>query len=151
MADWQTPPLASAHNLVYWRNQPYLGLGAGAFGTINRQRWANVKRPQDYIARVEAGNGLGLARDEKTFELIDRQTKMSEHMLLGLRLVGEGVSAADFEARFGVSPGMQYPTAIAFGLERGLSEWVDSPTGPRLRLTAQGRFLANQVILQFIE
>src|SRR6185503_15767717 len=34
-AGWQTPHLASAHNLIYWRNQPYLGLGAGAYGTIN--------------------------------------------------------------------------------------------------------------------
>ena len=36
-AEWQTPHLASAHNLIYWRNQPYLGLGAGAYGTINFQ------------------------------------------------------------------------------------------------------------------
>jgi oxygen-independent coproporphyrinogen-3 oxidase len=54
-AEWQTPRLASAHNLIYWRNQAYLGLGAGAYGTLNGQRWANVKRPQCYIARVEAG------------------------------------------------------------------------------------------------
>ncbi len=96
-AGWQTPHLASAHNLIYWRNQPYLGLGAGAYGTINRHpstfpisspyswRWMNVKRPQTYIERIEAGAGLGAACDEKSLEPIDPKTAMAEHMLLGLR------------------------------------------------------------------
>ncbi|MBI1876726.1 MAG: radical SAM family heme chaperone HemW, partial [Chloroflexi bacterium] len=111
-ADWQTPGLASAHNLIYWRNQPYLGLGAGAYGTINFQpsnlraegplwatfppssppvtsplawRWMNVKRPQTYIERIESGAGLGAARDENSLEAIGPQTAMAEHMLLGLR------------------------------------------------------------------
>lgn len=149
--DWQTPALASAHNLIYWRNQPYLGLGAGAYGTIQGQRWANVKRPQDYINRVEAGAGLGMARDERTFETIDRDTAMAEHMLLGLRLVREGVGALEFQERFGVSLQEQYPEALQFGLRRGLSEWLETPQGPRLRLTQSGRFLANQVIRPFME
>jgi oxygen-independent coproporphyrinogen-3 oxidase len=148
---WQTPRLASAHNLIYWRNQPYLGLGAGAYGTINGRRWANVKRPQSYIARLEAGSGLGPARDEKTEETIDRETAMTEQMLLGLRLVREGVSAARFEARFGVALTEQYPKAIAFGLQHDLTEWIEAPDGPHLRLTQRGCFVANQVILQFME
>ncbi len=181
-ADWQTPALAAAHNLIYWRNQPYLGLGAGAYGTLDRPpqhltaetakkiqeifapsassavkpmveswRWMNVKRPQTYIERIEAGGGLGAAREEKTVEPIERQTALAEHMLLGLRLVREGVSAAEFERRFGLSLAERYPQAIASGLERGLSEWVDSPDGPRLRLTPQGRFLANQVMIPFMD
>lgn len=151
LPEWQTPPLASAHNLIYWRNQPYLGLGAGAYGTINGERWANVKRPQSYIARLETGGGLGPAREEKTVEQIDRQTAMTEQMMLGLRLVREGVSAAAFEARFGLPLAERYPQAVAFGLDHGLAEWIEAPDGPHLRLTRQGRFLANQVVLQFIE
>ncbi|MCB0210929.1 MAG: radical SAM family heme chaperone HemW [Anaerolineae bacterium] len=148
---WQTPALASAHNLIYWRNQSYLGIGAGAFGTINGQRWANVKRPQSYMGRVNTGGQLGLARDEETFESITPETAMAEHMMLGLRLVREGVSAQAFEARFGVALEKHYAEAVAYGLERKLTEWIDSPTGPRLRLTHQGRFLANQVVVQFVE
>ncbi|NJN95320.1 MAG: hypothetical protein HC875_15020 [Anaerolineales bacterium] len=187
---WQTPRLASAHNLIYWRNQPYLGLGAGAYGTIplppemtqpgltaesaknaeeNQEknsvrsvssavklspgmwRWMNVKRPQTYIERIEAGSGLGSARDEKSLEPIDPETAMAEQMLLGLRLVREGVSAAEFERRFGMALAERYPQAVAHGLERGLTEWVESPEGPRLRLTRQGRFLANQAVVPFME
>lgn len=149
-ADGETPRLASAHNLIYWRNQPYLGLGAGAYGTVNGQRWANVKRPQTYLARVEAGRGLGLARDENTLERIDRETAMAEHMLLGLRLVREGVSAGEFAARFGVGLAEKYARAIELGLQRGLAEWLDALHGPRLRLTRRGRFLANQVVVEFM-
>jgi oxygen-independent coproporphyrinogen-3 oxidase len=185
-AEWQTPHLASAHNLIYWRNQPYLGLGAGAYGTINFQpsnsptpqlsnppssnplilkpkapygqsstpptwRWMNVKRPQHYIERIEAGAGLGAARDEKSLEAIGQQTAQAEHMLLGLRLIREGVGAAEFEARFGVSLLERYPQAISYGLERGLTEWLAAPDGPHLRLTREGRFLANQAVVPFLE
>lgn len=194
-AKWQTPHLASVHNLIYWRNQPYLGLGAGAYGTITLPakiaaqfsiaevaenaedkiknktpasfafsavqiesktsmgtwRWMNVKRPQTYIERIETGAGLGAARDEKSLEPIDPQTAMAEHMLLGLRLVREGVSAAEFESGFGVTLEERYPEAIIHGLERGLTEWIDAPDGPHLRLTRQGRFLANQAVLPFID
>ncbi len=160
-AAWQTPALAAAHNLIYWRSRPYLGLGAGAFGTVHLDtagplggpgtwRWMNVKRPQSYVQRVEAGAGLGPARDGKSLELIDRDAAMAEFMLLGLRLVREGVAAAEFEARFGLALPDHFGQAVAYGLERGLTEWIDSPAGPRLRLTRSGRFLANGVMMQFL-
>ena len=150
ISDWQTPSLASGHNLIYWRNQPYLGLGAGAYGTINSQRWANVKRPQSYVSRIESGGGLGLARDENTLEEIDRETSMMEHMMLGLRLVREGVRAADFEARFGIPLEKKFGQAIALGLDRQLLEWLDTSAGACLRLTGAGRFLANQAVMLFM-
>jgi oxygen-independent coproporphyrinogen-3 oxidase len=149
-AEWETPRLAAAHNLIYWRNQPYLGLGAGAFSTFNGERWMNVKRPVTYIARIEAGGGLGLARAERSREQIDRATMMQEHMLLGLRLVREGVSLAGFAARFGQPLLEVYPAAVATGLRRGLAEWVQAPDGPHLRLTRAGRFVANQIIIEFM-
>jgi oxygen-independent coproporphyrinogen-3 oxidase len=150
-ASWQTPRLASKHNLIYWRNQPYLGVGAGAYGTINGERWMNVKRPQNYIERRGLGRGLGTARDEKTHERIDRNTEMAEHMLLGLRLVREGVGAGEFEVRFNIPLEEQYNQAITYGLERDLLGWIDTPQDLHLRLTRSGRFLANQVIVQFMD
>jgi oxygen-independent coproporphyrinogen-3 oxidase len=155
-AAWQSPRLAAAHNLIYWRNQPYLGLGAGAYSTVNGERWMNVKRPQTYLERVEIGTGLGLARAEKSVERIDRSIAIQEQLLLGLRLVREGVGLAEFEARFGVAlPDAfpdAFPEAVADGLASNLTELIETPPdGRRLRLTEQGRFLANQVIIQFIQ
>ncbi len=149
-AAWETPRLASAHNVIYWRNQPYLGLGAGAFSTINGARWMKVKRPHSYIQRLETRAGLRLAREEKSYEPINRETAMAEHMLMGLRLVREGVSAADFAVRFGMSLAEHYPEAINFGLDHKLLTWLETSTGPHLRLTYRGRFLANQAIIQFL-
>lgn len=150
LAEWSTPRLASAHNLIYWRNQPYVGLGAGAYGTLNGSRWANVKHPRQYIQRLATGQGLGAAQDNKTVETIDPPTAMSEQMLLGLRLVREGVNAVDFMARFGVSLEDYFAAAIEYGLRYQLLEWLTTPTGRRLRLTQSGRFLANRVMLQFM-
>jgi hypothetical protein len=76
---------------------------------------------------------------------------MAEHMLLGLRLIREGVGATAFEARFGISLMERYPQAITYGLERGLTEWLAAPDGPHLRLTREGRFLANRAMLPFME
>jgi oxygen-independent coproporphyrinogen-3 oxidase len=84
-------------------------------------------------------------------ESIGPATAMTEHMMLGLRLVREGVGAAEFEARFGLPLNQRYARAIEYGLKHHLLEWIESPGGPRLRLTRQGRFLANQVVLQFME
>ncbi len=149
-AEGQSPRLAAAHNLIYWRNQPYLGLGAGAYSTVNGERWLTVKRPQSYIDRLAASSGLGGARVKTSIEQIDRPTAMAEQMLLGLRLTREGVGAGEFAARFGVSLTEQFGPAIEYGLQRGLTEWLSTANGPRLRLTRQGRFLANQVMMQFM-
>jgi oxygen-independent coproporphyrinogen-3 oxidase len=146
----QSPRLAAAHNLIYWRNQPYLGIGAGAFGTVNHKRWMNVKRPQTYIDRIQQGTGWGSARDEQTYEELDPDIEMAEHMLLGLRLVQEGVSAVGFADRFGISLDEQYGEQIQKGIDQDLLEWIETSNGPHVRLTQRGRFLANQVMVQFM-
>lgn len=150
-AGWQSPRLAAAHNLIYWRMHPFLGLGAGAHSTFHGQRWANVKRPQRYIALVEQGAGLGMARDAATMEELDAPTTRFEQMMMGLRLTREGVGARNFEERFGEPLATRYGNAIAQGVERGLLEWVEGADQPRLRLTGPGRLLANTAILPFLE
>ncbi len=147
---WETPRLAAQHNLIYWRNHPYAGVGAGAFGTLHGQRWGNVKRPQRYIQLVEAGEGLGTARDPKTEETITPEGAMTEAMMMGLRLVREGVDTVYFSRRYGVDFETHYEEAISRGMERGLLEWGTTTDGKRLRLTKEGRFIANEAILPFM-
>lgn len=81
------------HNLGYWRGDDYLGLGAGAWGTLStelgRVRYRNTPSPERYLAtrwsdaRLD-GAGRGLAQSER--EPIDSETALSERILLGLRL-----------------------------------------------------------------
>ena len=82
------PALACRHNLKYWRNARYLGLGAAAYSYDGHVRAANVDDPAAYIARIAAGESARVSA-----ETTDRPREMGETMMLGLRL-SQGVSWA---------------------------------------------------------
>jgi oxygen-independent coproporphyrinogen-3 oxidase len=77
---------------------------------------------------------------------VDRRTEMQETMMVGLRLVEEGVSAQVFEARFGEALTAVFGKEIDRLLKAGLLEWA----GERLRLTSRGRMLGNRVFSEFV-
>jgi oxygen-independent coproporphyrinogen-3 oxidase len=141
ISNWARPGLACQHNLIYWRNEPYLGLGAAAHSWWNRERRANARHPAEYIQAVSE-------RGEPAAEVepIDRQLEMSETMMMGLRLLCEGVSFARFERRFGVGLDDVYGAQIAGLVARGLLE----RTAERIRLTRRGHLLGNQVFVEFL-
>jgi oxygen-independent coproporphyrinogen-3 oxidase len=136
------------HNLVYWRREPYLGFGAGAHSfdraaspRENERRWWNVRSVPAYIRRVEAGKSPAAGR-----ETIDRRLAMGETMMLGLRLVVEGVPDERFRARFGVGPEDVFGAEIRRLVAQGLLERLPD----RVRLTARGRLLGNRVFAEFL-
>jgi oxygen-independent coproporphyrinogen-3 oxidase len=144
------PALASHHNLIYWRNQSYFGLGAGAHSYAAGRRYANLKRPERYIQAVEqyqpAADGIPApAVDPTTIEIRDQQDAIEEQMMLGLRLVQEGIELATFQARFGQPLQAIYPEPLARLQKQGLL----TLTPDRLTLTPRGLMLANQVVSQF--
>lgn len=148
--------LACRHNLQYWRNLPYLGLGAGAHGFAGGVRTANVLAPGAYIRRLQSGRPAVAELPEfphtpATQELfpVEREAEIAETMMMGLRLTQEGVSAAAFRQRFGQDLQDFFARPIARLRERGLLEWSGAQ-GDRLRLTAAGRLLGNQVFVEFI-
>jgi len=54
ISNWATPGHACQHNLTYWRNLPYIGLGAGAHGSFDDHRYVEARGVREYIARVQA-------------------------------------------------------------------------------------------------
>ena len=142
------------HNLQYWRNQPYLGFGAGAHGYANGMRIATILSPAAYIKRVsniDPHQRLGFPRSPATVEIseIDRRTEMAETMMMGMRLTLEGVSEERFSERFGTRLDLVYGKEIKNLLDLGLVEWVGvSPR--RLRITKNGRLLGNHVFREFL-
>jgi oxygen-independent coproporphyrinogen III oxidase len=128
------------HNLRYWRNQPYFGVGAGAHSSYNGFRYANLRAPLGYIKRQAAGES---AIDSA--ERISRELEHGETMLLGLRLA-EGVSRSAFAARFGVDVEDIFGPVLTELAEVGLLEGA----GDRIRLTQRGRFLGNEVFCRFL-
>lgn len=140
--------LACRHNLQYWRGLPYLGFGAGAHGYAGGVRTANVLAPAVYIERMKSGADGQFPRTPVTASatVIDRAAEMGETMMMGLRLVEEGVSAAAFEARFGQGLEAVFSWQIKMLVGQGLLEW----NAGRLRLTRAGRLLGNRVFMEFI-
>ncbi|HET9016411.1 MAG TPA: radical SAM family heme chaperone HemW [Thermomicrobiaceae bacterium] len=142
VSNWaREPRFASAHNLVYWRNGHYLGLGAGAHGHLGNVRASNVRLPAAYIREVRAGR-LPVAERE----VLDEATAMGETMMLGLRLPGEGISADAFAARHGRHLEEVYGRELADLARLGLVSW----DGAHVRLTARGLMVANVVEERFL-
>ncbi|MHB0856916.1 MAG: radical SAM family heme chaperone HemW [Anaerolineae bacterium] len=134
------PALASRHNLKYWHNACYLGLGLAAHSYDGRRRTANVTDLSAYIARLSEGQMPVEMGEEPTLE-----QRLGETMMLGLRL-SVGVSWEAFRSRFGLELEQVYGKEIRTMQEDGLLD-VD---GRGIRLTPRGRLLGNQVFGAFV-
>lgn len=144
VSNWALPGHECRHNLTYWRNLPYIGLGAGAHGWTGRERYAETRPIRDYIARVIAEPR---PRDEQLpgLAVVDREEisqplRMAETAILGLRLV-DGLDLAGFERRFGATFDTAFGERLAPMTEYGLVERV----GGKIRLTERGLLLGNEV------
>ncbi len=148
--------LSCEHNLQYWRNLPYLGVGAGAHGYANCYRTENILTPRAYIKVLNYDTSLTIERNSfprtpATAQMlpIDHETEIGETMMMGLRLIQEGVSSSVFQNRFGKSIKQLFSTPIVRLESLGLLEWAGEE-GDILRLTQKGRLLGNQVFKEFI-
>ncbi|MCG7304195.1 radical SAM family heme chaperone HemW [Pseudoglutamicibacter albus] len=133
------------HNVAYWRNQDWWGIGPGAHSHIGGIRWWNVKHPSAYQQRIDAGVSPALAR-----EVPSADARHLENIMLSIRLAsGLPVSMLSLSER-GRLPGF---------VARGLGHIVDGagnekPTpedGDRFILTLKGRLLADGLVLELIE
>lgn len=156
ISNWALPGMRSRHNLAYWRNLPYLGVGPGAHSYLWGRRFANIRSPREYVGLMqgEVARVCGGAPDEVIraapvvgeVERIEPPLEMAETLMMGLRL-DEGVSVAGFRERFGATPAERYPDAVAELTAQGLLDARDEA----LRLTERGRMMANAVVSRFFE
>jgi len=141
VGEYLLPRLASRHNVVYWRNEPYLGFGPGAHGGLEGVRRAVITDVGEYIRRVKKGESYWA-----TEEPISRALEMGETMMLGLRLVDAGVERAAFSNRFGVDITEVYSDQISSLLAAALIDL----TPERVRLTPQALLIGNEVFAAFL-
>lgn len=144
ISNWSKPGYQCRHNLNYWKRGNYLGLGAGAHSHVDGRRWWNVGDPIEYVSSV-AENCLPVEGNEY---LTDRD-KMTEDMILGLRLLLDGVLVNGFRRDTGYSPDEAFPGVIGDLARKGLIETVRDSEGRRLRLTRAAINIANQVFMEF--
>ncbi|MGQ9593676.1 MAG: radical SAM family heme chaperone HemW [Anaerolineae bacterium] len=145
----------SRHNLAYWRNETWLGFGAGAHSHAFGRRWHEVEDlPRFLRAWAEGGppeHGAGRVPPYASptaceVEVVSREQAMAETLFLGLRLVEEGVPRWRFRERFGVPVEAVYGPVLEDLEAQGLLQ-VDEE---KIILTPRGRLLANQVFLRFL-
>ena len=165
ISNWARPGQECRHNLVYWRNGDWLGLGAGAHSHLGGTRFADVYSPKRYVQLVQEATADGppdatdvaaLLKSMRQVTYVEEprpEVARSDTLIMGLRL-NEGVSLAEFRRRFGAGAEAAYAETFAELTELGLLERAPS-TSPgqapgRIRITDRGRLLANEVFTRLL-
>jgi len=140
------------HNLQYWKNIDYLGIGAGAHSFIESRRWRNVNLIQEYIGSIskdKPSSEFGHAAIAENKQL-SKMDIIKETLMMGLRLTGEGINTEQFTKRFSLKIEDIYFDQIEKLMALGLIEYKTLKKSKILRLTKRGRMVGNQVFLEFI-
>ena len=158
ISNWAKPGLQSRHNLVYWRNEPYLGVGPGAHSRLGDYRFWTALAPREYARRAaewpdDSAKGwavfgemeLGQARTVDGWEHIDADTACAETMFLGLRLL-DGLDLAQASDALGRDLAGRYAAEIEELLELGLLRREQDT----IRLAPSAYLIANQVFTRFL-
>jgi len=140
ISNYAVPGFQCRHNINYWKNQEYIGLGAGAHGFVDGVRTENAKSLKAYHKMI-SGNEKPIVICQE----VSKNASISETCFLGLRM-REGISCNAFLDRYGMSLFDVYPEEIPSLIERGLLENVDES----IRLTEKGIDLSNQVFEAFL-
>jgi len=154
ISNWALPDEECKHNLVYWRNSEWLGLGPGAHSHWGGFRFADVFSPKQYVRLVSdttpppVGDPASVLEAMRQVTFIDpqpRELQMADTAILALRL-NDGLDLAAFAQRFGERFEDVYSPVLAETTELGLLERANG----RVRLTDRGRYLANEVFMRLL-
>ena len=136
IANWAKPGKECRHNLAYWRNAEWLGVGAGAHSHLAGVRSHQPAALTGYLDRIE--RGLGRIADAAA----DPETDTA---ILALRL-DDGLDLAGYADRFGPAARARVAGVLHTFDRSGLVAW----DGERVALTPRGRFVANEVFVRLL-
>jgi oxygen-independent coproporphyrinogen III oxidase len=142
LSNWARPGRGCRHNLTYWRDGEWLGVGAGAASALGGRRWKNAPNVRRYMAGVVDNGQAPRAEDERP----EPAVRLLDHLTLGLRL-REGVSLPEVQGRFGVELLAALGDEGAWLLDSGVLE-LD---GDRLRVGAEHQLITNEVLVRLRE
>ncbi len=128
------------HNLTYWRNQPYLGIGPGAASYIDGVRATTLPSLDDYLEKILSGNA-----PTQDSERLAPKAALAETLMLGLRLTA-GVDLAAVSQRFGLDVAETFSRTLARHSELG-SVVV---TGKRIFIPRDGLFMSDSLLADLI-
>ena len=139
ISNFASPGHESRHNLKYWQDASYVGLGQSAASYVGGARWTNARRYSEYVRRARAG----VTADR--LEPYDPARRAGEAIVFGLRL-DEGVDLKCVAVRHGEHAVEAHRAALERGVDAGLA----TRHGPRICLTDRGRLLADELFIQMM-
>ena len=140
ICNFAKPNREARHNLVYWNNQPCIGLGVGAWGYINGVRYSNIRGIAPYIKQLSQRN-----KPIADTERLTGHAEKAETLMLALRK-REGISLDVYQNRFGEDIEVAFGSIFKKWIDLGLLE----RTATHLHLTRRGLFLANEVFVELM-
>jgi len=141
ISNWAIAGRECRHNLTYWQNLPYLGVGVAAHSSWDGHRFANTNSLDKYLACLSVKSLPAPELDEEIYPRLE----VAETVILGLRLCG-GIDSDDIYRRFGMDIMAHYRQQIEAMIAASLLE----QDGRRLKLTRRGRLLSNEVFWRFL-
>jgi len=135
ISNFAKPTFESRHNLKYWRDEEYIGLGASAYSYYGGKRYGNSRDIFEYVTspmRVEE-------------EIITPSEESYEYAMMRLRLK-EGFSLSDFRERFGYSFLEGKEKIISSFVGNGLVKLSDD----RISFTEKGFYLSNNLLTEIL-
>ena len=140
ISNWAKPGKECRHNEIYWKLEPYIGIGLGSHSFMEHMRYFNEMDMDKYL--LAEGN-LSLLRKEE--ERLTKVMAMQEYMFLGLRRL-EGINVRAFEKRFEENIWEVYGEV--------LSKWIKYDVlvkdKERIYLSPYGLDVCNEVFASFL-
>lgn len=129
------------HNVLYWKCEEYVGIGASASGYFNGIRYNNICELDNYEKMILEG--------EKPIEWEEKlsiKDEIEESIFLGLRM-NEGIQISDFKEKYNFDFEKEYKNEIEKLSKMELIE-IDNN---RMKLTQKGREISNSIFVEFIK
>ncbi len=137
ISNYARPGYECRHNIGYWTNMPYLGLGLGASSYMEGRRFTDLESFEEYMS-APAGRHRNVRK-------LTEKDMWEEFFYVGLRMI-RGVSLTEFEKRFGFFPARAFPGVMERFIRDGAAELVHG----YFRLTDYGLDVSNYVLAHFL-
>lgn len=140
ISNFSKPNFECKHNLIYWKNEEYIGVGTGSHSKIDNRRFWNCPNINQYIKSLDEG-----VLPQSGEEFVSKDESMWETIILGLRL-NRGINIDSFEKKYNIDFINKYGKKV----ESLISENLVTMENGRIFLTPKGRDLSNKVFIDLM-
>lgn len=138
ISNWSKPNLEAKHNLAYWKNDDYIGVGVSAASYHNKSRYTNTGDISEYL-RSENFN--------RNYIIQEQKEEIEETVFMGLRLLEQGLNKTLFFDRFNINFDDYYKEEIKQLNNKNLIEnSIDF-----IKIKQDAIFVSNEIFETFIK